>query len=159
MFHLLRAPTIAGRELLDRIEGFKLYLSVAEAERMNLVGAPDVDTETFERYLPYAIGLGVEKPWSDAFSVHLAKTGDGKSGRTYQPGWYSGSRFASASLTRATSSMVSAMSSSIASATPSKSGSGGGGFSGGRRRWWWWRRLVTCCLRGVADRLFASIGT
>ena len=39
MFHLLRAPTIAGRKLLDRIEGFKLYLSVAEAERMNLVGA------------------------------------------------------------------------------------------------------------------------
>lgn len=131
MFHLLRAPTIAGRELLDRIEGFKLYLSIAEADRMNLVSAPDVNEEIFEKYLPYAIALAVEEPWSNAFAAHVAKTTRDRSAATYHPGWYSGGRFDASSLSAATGSMVAAMSSSIASATPSRSGSGGGGFSGG----------------------------
>jgi len=130
--HLLRAPTAAGRALLDRIEGFKLYLSVAESERMNMAGAPDVTTDVFERYLPYAIGLNVEKPWSQAFSSHIARaTPDQSRGSTYSPAWYSGNSFSTASLSSATGAMVAAMSSSIASATPSSSGSGGGGSSGG----------------------------
>jgi len=130
--HLLRAPTVAGRDLLDRIEGFRLYLSVAEAERMNMAGAPDVTTEIFERYLPYAIGLNVEKPWSDAFASHIARTMPTRSRDTsYHPGWYSGDSFSSANMAAATGAMVAAMSSSIASATPSSSGSGGGGSSGG----------------------------
>jgi hypothetical protein len=131
-FHLLRAPTVAGRELLDRIEGFRLYLSVAEAERMNMAGAPDVTTEVFERFLPYAIGLNVEKPWSNAFESHIAKTAPPGSRDThYQPDWYGGRSFSSANMAAATGAMVAAMSSSIASATPSSSGSGGGGSSGG----------------------------
>ncbi len=130
-FHLLRAPTVAGRDLLDRIEGFKLYLSVAEAERMNMAGAPDVTTETFERFLPYAIALNVEKPWSDAFASQIARVGGDRTGDGYQPRWYGGSSFNSANMAAATGAMVAAMSSSIASATPSSSGSGGGGSSGG----------------------------
>lgn len=130
--HLLRAPTAAGRVLLDRIEGFKLYLSVAEAERMNMAGAPDVTTDVFERYLPYAIGLNVEKPWSDAFASHIARAEpSGSRSGSYHPGWYSGGSFSTANMAAATGAMVSAMSSSIASATPSSSGSGGGGSSGG----------------------------
>ena len=131
MFHLLRAPTVAGRDLLDKIEGFKLYLSVAEAERMNMIGAPEVDEEIFEKFLPFAIALGVEKPWSNAFADQVAKTVQSRRSRAYHPGWYSGSRFDAANLSAATGSMVAAMSSSIASATLTKSGSGGGGFSGG----------------------------
>jgi hypothetical protein len=130
--HLLRAPTAAGRALLDRIEGFKLYLSVAESERMNMAGAPDVTTDIFERYLPYAIGLNVEKPWSQAFASHIARaTPDKSRSSTYHPAWYNGNSFSTASLSAATGAMVAAMSSSIASATPSSSGSGGGGSSGG----------------------------
>ena len=98
---------------------------------MNMIGAPEVDEELFEKFLPFAIALGVEKPWSNAFADQVAKTVQSRRSRAYHPGWYSGSRFDAANLSAATGSMVAAMSSSIASATPTKSGSGGGGFSGG----------------------------
>lgn len=134
-FFLVRAPTPGGRKVMDEIEGFHMYLSTAEAERLNMAGAPDMSRQLFERYLPFAIALGVEKPWSDAFSAHLARTApDEKAGTSYQPRWYSGSRWDSGRLGRATSAMVSSMSASMQSAMPapkSSSGSGGGGFSGG----------------------------
>ena len=131
-FFLLTAPTQAGRKLMDDIEGFKMYLSVAEAERMNMAGAPDFSTDLFERYLPYAIGLGVEKPWSEALAAHLARAGIAES--SYQPGFYHGSDWNSGNLTRSASAIGSSIGSSMTSAMPtpkSSSGSGGGGFSGG----------------------------
>ena len=134
-FFLLRAPTPGGRMIMDRIEGFRLYLSVAEAERMNMHKAPDVTQQMFESYLPYAIGLGVEKPWSNAFAAHLARVAvDPQQSSHYHPGWYSGSDWNIDRLGAATSGLATAMSSSMASAMPapqSSSGSSGGGFSGG----------------------------
>lgn len=129
--HLMRAPTVHGKQLMDEVEGFKLYLSVAEAERMNMENAPPVTPEMFEKLLPYAIGLGVEKPWSSAFAKELAKaTGDNNS---YQPHWYRGrSGWHSSNFASTTSSMVSSVSSGMATASPpSSSGSSGGGSSGG----------------------------
>ena len=133
-YHLLRAPTLAGRKVMDEIEGFKLYLSVAESERMNLVGGPEMSTELFEKYLPYAVALDVEKPWSAAFESWLKRAMPSDDSRSsYSPRWYSGSSWSSASLGRATTAVVSSMAAGMASAMPSKSssGSGGGGFSGG----------------------------
>lgn len=133
-FHLLRAPTIAGRKVMDDIEGFKLYLTVAETERMNLVDAPDMSTELFENYLPFAIGLGVEKPWSKALSAHLARVMPEGDGRGYQPSWYHGSSWDSGRIDTATAGLASAIAGSVASSMPSSSGSsgsGGGGSSGG----------------------------
>ncbi len=132
-FYLLRAVTPAGRDVMDAIEGFKLYLSVAEEQRLNMSGAPGMSQQLFERYLPFAIALGVEKPWAEAFEAFLARTVPEPERRHYRPRWYSGSSWDSASFGRATSTMVSSMSSSMASAMPtqSSSGSGGGGFSGG----------------------------
>ena len=132
-FHLLRAPTIAGRKVMDDIEGFKLYLTVAESERMNLADAPDMSTELFERYLPYAIGLSVEKPWSRALEAHLARVAPEDAGRTYHPSWYHGSSWDSSRLDAATAGLASAIAGSVASSMPSSSGSGsgGGGSSGG----------------------------
>jgi uncharacterized membrane protein len=130
-FHLLRAPTIAGRKVMDDIEGFKLYLTVAETERMNLEDAPDMSTDLFERYLPYAIGLGVEKPWSRALEAHLARVAPEMEGRTYHPTWYHGSSWDSSRLDAATAGLASAIAGSVASSMPSSSGSGGGGSSGG----------------------------
>jgi uncharacterized membrane protein len=127
-FHLLRAPTIVGRKVMDEIEGFRLYLSVAEAEWMNMPKAPEMSPDLFEAYLPYAVALGVEKPWSDAFQSHMARVMPGRD--AYRPSWYRGS-WSSDSLGRATSGMVSSLSSSMTAAMPSSSGSGGGGSSGG----------------------------
>ncbi|MGI9480994.1 MAG: DUF2207 domain-containing protein [Hyphomicrobiales bacterium] len=134
-FFLVRAPTPGGRQVMDEIEGFHMYLATAEAERMNMAGAPEMSRQLFERYLPFAIALGVEKPWSDAFSAHLARSApDERSSTSYQPRWYSGSHWDADRLGRTTSNMVSSMSASMQSAMPapkSSSGSGGGGFSGG----------------------------
>lgn len=130
-WHLLTAPTAQGRAVMDEIEGFRLYLSVAEADRMNLKDAPDFTTSLFERYLPYAIGLGVEKPWSETLEQHLRVTGQEG---TYHPRFYRGGSWDSGSLARSTSALTNTVGSSIASAMPqpkSSGGSGGGGFSGG----------------------------
>jgi hypothetical protein len=130
-FHLLRAPTTVGRKVMDEIEGFRLYLSVAEAEWMNMPKVPEMSADLFEEYLPYAIALGVEKPWSDAFEGHLRRImPDDAARRAYRPRWYRGD-WSSRSLGRATSGMVSSLSSSMTAAMPSSSGSGGGGSSGG----------------------------
>ena len=133
-FHLLRAPTKAGRKVMDEIEGFRLYLSVAEAEWMNMARdkAPEMSPDLFEAYLPYAVALGVEKPWSDAFQRHMARVMPGSDASAYRPTWYHGD-WSSHSLGRAMSGMVSSMSSNMAASMPSSSGSGsgGGGSSGG----------------------------
>ena len=34
--YLMKAPTMHGRKIMDQIEGFKLYLSIAESKRLNL---------------------------------------------------------------------------------------------------------------------------
>lgn len=70
---LMRAPTLQGRKIMDQIDGFKLYLETAEKDRLNMAGAPPMSVERFERILPYAIALGVEKPWSAHFEVELAR--------------------------------------------------------------------------------------
>jgi uncharacterized membrane protein len=136
-FVLLKAPTLEGRKIMDEIEGFKMYLSTAEQERLNLLHPPERTPELFERYLPYAIALGVENEWgeqfTDVFAAAAAETGQGG----YHPSWYygrSGYRGWS-SPGRFASGLGSALGGSIASAaTPpssSSSGSGGGGSSGG----------------------------
>ena len=135
MAHLIGAPTFEGAKVLSRIEGFKLYLTTAETNRMNMRDAPQMNEELFERYLPYAAGLGVEEPWSGAFSAHLARVAPlQQRDQNYHPGWYRGRDFDLGSLARATGASVAAVSAAMASSMPapkSSSGSGGGGFSGG----------------------------
>ncbi len=132
-FNLLHAPTELGRQVMDEIEGFKLYLSVAEVDRMNMLGAPEVTPEVFEKFLPYAIGMGVEEPWSKALEAQLAKAGNVDT--AYHPQWYRGSQsWSSSDLGAATAGIVGGVSAGMAAATPpssSGSSSGGGGFSGG----------------------------
>ena len=130
-YHLLKAPTFAGRKLMDEIEGFKLYLSVAEQERLNLLNPPEKTPELFEKYLPFALALDVENEWSEQFATVLASAQrDGG----YHPAWYTGRSSSSLGGTRFATSLGSAFASAIssaASAPGSSSGSGGGGSSGG----------------------------
>ena len=62
------APTKEGRGVLDRIAGFKQYLSITERERLDRMQAPRDTLQMFERWLPYAVALGVENRWADRFS-------------------------------------------------------------------------------------------
>ncbi len=130
--HLLKAPTARGRSLLDRLEGFKLYLNVAEKDDLNLRHPPEKTPELFERYLPFAVALGVEQAWAEQFTDVFARLASQGSQR-YQPGWYSGD-FNALRLNSFASDLGSSFTSAISSAgTPpgSSSGGGGGGFSGG----------------------------
>jgi len=132
---LMRAPTIQGRKVMDEIDGFKMYLETAEKNRLNISGEPPMTIERFERILPYAIALGVEKPWTDHFEAELSRSAvDGQTGSDYQPAWYSGRNFSSSSLSQAVSTASAGMAAAMIAAQPveaSSSGSSGGGFSGG----------------------------
>ncbi len=76
LFHyLLKAPTRAGRALLDQVEGFKQYFLAVERDPMQRLSEPEITPERFEKYLPYAVALGVEKAWSARFAAALAQAG------------------------------------------------------------------------------------
>ncbi len=131
-FQLLKAPTLQGRQIMDQIEGFKMYLSVAEKERLELLHPPEKTPALFEKYLPYAFALDVENEWSEQFAEVLAKAA--AADRAYSPSWYEGNTWSSQNLAGFAEGLGSSLSSSIsAAATPpsSSSGSGGGGSSGG----------------------------
>lgn len=132
-FYLLRAPTAEGRKAMDHIEGFKLYLSVAEEGRLNVNAEPEMSEQLFERFLPYAVALDVEKPWTRAFRKWLAVAHPQAVQGAYMPAWYSGRGFATSSLERATAAMVTGLAAGMVAAMPSQTSSGasGGGFSGG----------------------------
>ncbi len=131
-YHLMKAPTRTGRRLLDKIEGFKSYLEIAEKDELNLRNPPDKTPELFEQYLPYALAMEVEQDWSEKFATVLASIRN-PDGSDYQPNWYHG-QFNAARLGNFASDVGSSLSSAISSASTapgSSSGGGGGGFSGG----------------------------
>jgi len=132
MVWLLKAPTTRGRRLLDQLEGFKLYLEVAEKDDLNVRYPPEKTPELFERYLPFAIALGVEAAWAEQFTDVFARL-QADQGRGYQPIWYHGDFNAHrlSSFTRDVSSSFTSAISSAASPPGSSSGGGGGGSSGG----------------------------
>ncbi|MDA0339814.1 MAG: DUF2207 domain-containing protein, partial [Proteobacteria bacterium] len=134
---LLKAPTRLGRRVMDDIEGFRDYLSVAEGDMMDMLNPPEKTPELFEKFLPYAIALDVENRWADKFESVLAAAQQGPWKGQYQPTWYAGRSSRAFSARSFSSSLSSSFSTAIASAstpprsTSSGSGSFGGGSSGG----------------------------
>ena len=125
--YLLKRPTTAGQKVRDDIAGFRRYLAVAEADRLNLENPPERTPELFEKFLPYALALGVDQQWSRQFSDVFASINAPESSRsTAMPLFISGTAFSTA----LSSALVSAVS-SASTAPGSSSGSGGGGSSGG----------------------------
>ncbi|MEL6112089.1 MAG: hypothetical protein AAFR20_04725 [Pseudomonadota bacterium] len=138
--YLMPAPTYRGQKIRTHIEGFRRYLETAEKEHLNMaeaqssetgLTAPPVLTKArYERFLPYAIALNVEKPWSEHFERRLPQEAD-----DYQPHWgstHTGHHGLSPQALNA--AMIQSVSSGASSAVPQSSGtsgSGGGGFSGG----------------------------
>lgn len=137
-YHLLERPTLEGRGVLTRLEGFRRFLEGTEADRFDRLQDPEGALELFERYLPHAIALGVENRWADRFDAALARAGrvpEAGTSASFSPSWYgsTGGVASAGGLSRSLgSSFGSTLSSS--SAAPSSSGSGGGssgGSSGG----------------------------
>ena len=136
-YQWLKAPTLAGRRLLDQIEGFKHYLQVAEEDEIALQGAPEFGSDIYETYLPYAIALELENEWTAKLDRAIAS---GTIEKNYhQPRWFrshhSGAHF-SKSLANSFSSAISSSSVAPGSSSGSSGGSSGGGGGGGGGGGW-----------------------
>lgn len=115
----VRRRTDKGHEILEKIEGFKMFLETAEKERLETLVFDD--PKYFYNILPYAYVLGVSDKWVKKFEGIAVEP----------PEWYSGSNtfntfmlwhFMSSTMSQATQAMTSA---------PQTSSGGGGGFAGG----------------------------
>jgi uncharacterized membrane protein YgcG len=133
---IMPARTKLGVEALEKIKGLKMYMDVAEKDRIAKLQAPGAayatnagepvrTVELFEKLLPFAIVLGVEEQWARQFA-DIYKTA---------PDWYAGNwtTFNSLYLVNGISSGVGMAVNTSFSAPQSSnsSGFGGGGFSGG----------------------------
>lgn len=138
-FFLMGAPTPLGTRMMDGIDGLRQYMTLAEQDRMNLQGAPEMSPRHFETLLPYAVALGVEKPWTETFDRWLlaAAAGAAAAAAGYQPSWYHGETFGPGSFGDRIGGFAGSMADTMTSSLPpppksSSSGfSSGGGFSGG----------------------------
>lgn len=134
---LMPAPTQKGQKIKSEIEGFKLYLEMAEKQQLNarkdvLSGQePPMTKERYEAFLPYAIALDVEKPWSKYFEKVLPEEA-----KNYNPSWGHVSGRNIGSIGGINRALETNLNSGVSRAMPQSSSSsggssGGGGFSGG----------------------------
>lgn len=133
-----RVPTAAGRPIMDRIEGFRMYLATAEQNRLNLLNPPERTPELFEKFLPYALALDVEHEWGAQFAGVLDRAG-----APYRPDWCGSETFGgrrtdsgfagglSAGLGGSLATAATAPGSSSGSSSSGGSSGGGGGGGGG----------------------------
>jgi Predicted membrane protein (DUF2207) C-terminal domain/Predicted membrane protein (DUF2207) N-terminal domain len=122
--YFMPARTVGGTRELEKVLGFQEFLSRVEGDRLNrMVKTP----EMFEKFLPYAMALGVEDNWAKAFEDIYKQP----------PSWYSGPggvhAFRPSMLTSDMNRMSAVAATTMASAPRSSGGSGfgGGGSSGG----------------------------
>ncbi len=138
-YQWLKAPTLAGRRLLDQIAGFRHYLEVAEEDDIALKNAPTFTEDLYERYLPYAIALDLENAWTDKLDRAIAS---GLVDSAYHaPRWYHssyrvGGRDFGRSLSGAFNSAIASASVAPGSSSGSSGGSSGGGGGGGGGGGW-----------------------
>ncbi|WP_104169962.1 DUF2207 domain-containing protein [Cryobacterium sp. M23] len=147
----VRPLTAADAELRDYLAGVKLYIDIAEADRLRVLqspegalrspdrpdpasvlglpdpGQPGQVLKLYEHLLPFAVLFGQEKEWAQVLGDYYARS-------DAQPDWYAESApfnpvWFAAGLSSFTSSTSASWSGSASSS--SSSGSGGGGSVGG----------------------------
>lgn len=119
---LMPKKTLKGVLTKEYILGLKSYLNVAEKDRLAFHNAPEKKPEVFEKLLPFAMVLGVDKQWAKQFEGIYIQN----------PSWYdspTGANFNSLILVNNLHSFNSAASSMIKAAN--QAANGGSGFSGG----------------------------
>lgn len=132
--------TKKGVTLNEYLNGLKLYIEVAEAERIKMLQSPEGTDKVgkvgndhgalvklYERVLPYAVLFGTEKEWIKQMGVYYDEA-------AVQPDWYSGANgtvFNAALFSASLSGFTDQTSTYSSSSDSSSGGSSGGGFSGG----------------------------
>jgi hypothetical protein len=130
-YHFLPARTAKGVAAKEHILGLKMYLEVAEKDRIAKLQSPDAPygenhaepshtVELFEKLLPYAIVLQVEQKWAAKFNDIYAAP----------PDWYVGN-YTAFNAGYLVGSLNSGFTTAVNSSFSSPSGSGGSGFGGG----------------------------
>ena len=66
----LKRRTPQGRQILDQIAGFRLFLEKVEKDRLDKLNSANEAPQILDEHLPYAIALEVQEAWGD----HLAQT-------------------------------------------------------------------------------------
>ncbi|MGE5113516.1 MAG: DUF2207 domain-containing protein [Acidobacteriaceae bacterium] len=121
---LMTAKTLRGVRTVVYIQGFREFMDRVEGDRLRTM-PPD----TFEKFLPYAMALGVEKHWAHAFQGIIQNPPTWYTG-TY-PGGYFNPIFFTSSMNSLTSSTYEAFTAAPRASSSGSGWGGGGGFSGG----------------------------
>ena len=129
--------TDKGLVLRRYLAGLKMYIGVAEAERLQMLQSPEGAEKVqvnasnekqlvklYERVLPYAVLFGQEKKWSAQLGQYYEQVGE-------QPDWYSGQGAFNAAAFAAGMNSLSSVASSASDYSSTSGGSTGGGFAGG----------------------------
>ncbi len=138
---LMTARTISGARTLTKVLGFENFLGRVEADQIERL---EKTPELFEKYLPYAMALHVEKKWVQAFAriaMQPPQWYQGSYGSRFQPfllvndlsvmSSHAGSVMTSSPRSLSGGSSSGATSGSGFSDSGSSGGSSGGGFGGG----------------------------
>lgn len=129
--------TKKGLETSRYMDGSKLYIGMAEAERLKMlqsVKGADVSSEgvvrLYEKLLPYAAVLGLEESWMAELEKYYKLEG------VTEPEWHRNGftvrdMYYASTLASSYSRSATTMSSGSGGSSSGSSGGGGGGFSGG----------------------------
>ncbi|MFC1615681.1 DUF2207 family protein [Patescibacteria group bacterium] len=121
MAYWMSKRTKKGALAYEHILGLKMYLKTAEKDRFKKLHSPKNFREHFEKLLPYAIALEVEKEWAEKFEG-MFKT---------PPDWYVNDTFTLSALASSMSSFSKQSTTAFAARPSSSGGSYGSGWSGG----------------------------
>ena len=130
--------TKEGRQMQQYLEGLKMYIKLAEVDRLNYLQSPvgaeraPINTsdqeqmiKLYERVLPYAVLFRLEKDWAKVLELKYQES-------TSTPSWYSGSDISRGIMLGSFISNFNSSTASSFSPPTSSSGSGiSGGFAGG----------------------------
>lgn len=133
--------TDKGLALRRYLAGLKMYIGVAEEERLKMLQSPEgaekvaaagfdvaggaaQQVKLYERALPYAVLFGQEKQWVKQLGAYYEQVGQ-------NPDWYSGQGTFTAAAFASSMSSLSSATTSVSNYSSSSGGSSGSGFSGG----------------------------
>lgn len=127
--YFMPSRTKIGAEALEKVNGLKWYIEVAEQKRIEFHDAPEKTPAHFQALLPFAMAFGLETKWAEYF----------KDVNIPQPDWYNGhgAVFNALILSNHMRGFNSSAAAVVAATQASKGGSGfsggssGGGFGGG----------------------------
>ncbi len=126
-----------GVEVYEKIMGLKMYMDLAEKDRLKMLQSverpyaePTKTPKLFEKLLPFAVALGVEKSWAKQFDGIL----------NTQPNWMTtnAATFSSVNIASSVGNATSSFASNFSTTSSSSSGggsAGGGGGGGGGGGW------------------------